>query len=189
MSVVTTDEEGYWIGGNSEPLTVIRCPTGDSILDNGIFRRAFLQAKKDSWADSLPFSRRREVGGYAYFDSTGIHVTRTEDPTKYSPCSVSYGYGSGAVLIFHVHPFNPPEGFTPADTLPTAVGCPVGQRYDVKMWGGPSTEDWHASITTGLPSYIIDKKRIYVTNPRVTDSTLWADSTKKYDWNTRKCRW
>jgi hypothetical protein len=190
MTVATTDEEGYWIGGNSEPLTVIRCPTGDSILDNGIFRRAFLQAEKDSWADSLPFSRRREVGGYAYFDSTGIHVIRTEDPTKYSPCSISYAKGPGAVLIFHVHPFNPPEGFTPADTLPgTAVGCPVGQRYDVKTWGGQSAEDWNTSITTGLPSYVIDKKRIYVTNPKVTNSALWADSTKKYDWNTRKCRW
>jgi hypothetical protein len=35
----------------------------------------------------------------------------------------------------------------------------------------------------------MDKKRIYRTNPEVTDSTMWADSTKVWDWNTKKCHW
>jgi hypothetical protein len=189
MQVCMYDEQTSPVCSASSVINVIKCHTGDSLLDNAVLRAGLLQAIKDSWADSVPSSRRREVAGYAYFDSTGLHVARTEDPTKYTPCSVSYGAPSNAVLIFHTHPFFPPEGYTPADTFPTVCNPGKTVMYDVKTWGGPSSEDWASSVSSQHPSYIIDKKRIYVTNPRIIDSTVWADSTKKYDWNTRKCRW
>lgn len=193
MQVCMLDDRGNGINpvcGESDQIEVIKCPTADSLLDNPIFRAALRQALKDSWADSLPSSRRREVGGYGIIDSTGLHIVRSENQTTYNPCSIAYGAPQNAVLIFHVHPFNPPEGLTPADTLPTVCGSPGHtRRYDVRKWGGPSDADWNSSINSGHPSYIIDKKRIYRTNPNVTDPNKWADSTKKYDWNTRKCRW
>ena len=189
MQVCMNDEQAYSICTTLR-IEVIKCPTGDSLLDNPVLRAGLLQALKDSWADSLPSSRRREVAGYAFFDSAGLHVVRTEDPSKYHPCKVDYSAPANAALIFHVHPVNPPEGFSLADTLPTMCGSAGStRRYDTKTWGGPSAEDWGSSVQVHHPSYIIDKKRVYVTNPLVTDSTKWADSTKKYDWNTRKCRW
>lgn len=192
MVACMPDENNMSICGRSPQINFIKCPTGDSLLDNPVLRAGLLKALADSWADSLPTSRRREVGGYAFFDSTGLHVVRTENPATNTPCKLDYSATQNAVLIFHVHPFNPPEGFTLADILPSDTTCaPVGttRRYDPKIWGGPSDTDWAASIATHHPSYIIDKKRVYVTNPNITDSTMWADSTKKYDWNTRKCRW
>lgn len=191
MEVCMYDERGYPVCGSSEEINVIKCPTGDTVLDNPVFRNALLKALKDSRADSVPSSVRREVGGYAFYDSTGLRVVRSENAVLSTPCSISYGVIGAAVLIFHVHPFNPPEGFGAAENLPAVCADSTGalRRYDVKKWGGPSEVDWQSSIDQNKPSYIIDRKRIYVTNPQVTDSDKWADSTKRYDWNTRKCKW
>jgi len=145
-------DDGYGAGQGpsaASPVYVVRCPTGDSLLDNPVLRIALSQAVKDSWADSLS-EQRREVGGYAFFDSLGLHTVRTEDSTKYNPCSLSYGVAANAVLIFHVHPFNPPEGFRNADILPSNCAELAGTRYDVKTFGGLSPEDWHASVNTGM---------------------------------------
>jgi hypothetical protein len=191
MEICMNDEQNYPICGLSSLINVIKCPTGDTILDNPIFRAALQQALKDSWADSVPSDRRHESAGWAYFDSTGLHVVRSENPANFNPCSVSSTYDQfKAVLLFHTHPFNPPEGFFgSADRLPSNCGFAAGSYYDVGTWGGPSAQDWRTSVDRQLPSYIIDKKRIYKTNPAVTDSTQWKASTKNYDWNTKKCRW
>lgn len=188
MQVCMYNEQGFPVCGDSEQINVIKCPTGDTILDNPIFRNALRQALKDSRADSVPTSVRREVGGYAIFDTTGLRVIRTE--TASTPCSVSYFAPANAVLIFHTHPFNPPEGFSAPDRLPSnCLGGLAGLQYDVNSWGGPSPDDWRTSVNLGKPAYIIDKKRIYVTNPLVSDSTQWRASTKRFDWNTRRCKW
>jgi hypothetical protein len=184
------DEYGTAICGYSPQISVIKCLTGDTLLDNPVFRTALLQALKDSKADSTNLERRREVGGWAYFDSLGLHVLRTENPNTNTPCSVDFtAQLARAVLIFHIHPFNPTEGFRAADVFPAGCGPLSGLRYDDKSFGGPSPFDWRQSVDTGKPSYVFDKKRVYVTDPSVTDSTGWRTSTKRYDWNTGKCRW
>ncbi|MBC7789634.1 MAG: hypothetical protein H7Z74_06795 [Anaerolineae bacterium] len=188
MMACLYNEQGYPVCGKSEQINVIKCPTGDTLLDNPVFRSALRKALKDSKADSVPTSVRREVGGYAFFDTTGLRVVRTE--TASTPCSVNYFAPANAVLIFHTHPFNPPEGLSVPDRFPSnCLGGLAGLQYDVNSWGGPSPDDWRSSVNFGKPAYIIDKKRIYVTNPLVSDSTQWRNSTKRFDWNTRRCKW
>lgn len=68
------------------------------------------------------------------------------------------------------------------------AGHAAGTMYDDKKWGGLSDYDWLQSIQAGKPSVVIDRKRLYLNNPSVTDSSLWADSTKRFDWNTKKCK-
>lgn len=115
-------------------------------------------------------------------------------PADWSPVCGAYRASDGtterALFYFHVQPFNPPEGLNGPEKFPAVCSDTTGTTYyNVKDWGGPSDWDWQVSVDQGKPEYIIDKKRIYVTDPSVTDKTKWANSTKRYDWNTRKCKW
>jgi hypothetical protein len=164
-------------------------PTGDSLLDNPRFRDSLRVALGRSLADTTPSTLRREVGGWLFFDEDGNLQIRF-DYSNSTPCSVDITFVPHlAVGSFHIHPFRPVEGSTPAEQVPAIAACNGGGFYDTKSWGGPSARDWRGSVDNDLPEYVMDKKRIYRTNPNVTDSTLWADSTKTWDWNTDKCHW
>lgn len=176
------------VPGYSATINVIKCPTGDPLLDNPRFRDSLLAALNLSGADITPFSARREVGGYLYNDATG------ELEIKFSykdatPCGNTVVRPGTELAIFHTHPFNPAEGNLPADTLPFICFGASGLIYDAEIFGGPSAGDWRGSVDVGKDIYVIDKKRVYKTNHLVSDSTKWRDSTKVWDWNTASCKW
>jgi hypothetical protein len=175
----------------SPHIFVLKCPTNDSILDNPKVREGLLLALKLSHSDTTPTSARREQGGYVYRDSTG-QLNYKITTVGGDACNVSYTSPASAIYIFHTHPFSPQDGFfSSAEMLPNTncAGMPAGSRYDPDSWGGLSPFDWRSSVDKGKPSVVIDRKRLYKSNPNVTDSTKWADSTKRYDWNTKACKW
>jgi len=164
-------------------------PTGDSLLDNQRFRESLAAALQKSFADSVPLSIRREVGGWLYYDQNGILQAEFSTEPGSTPCSSIVTYNPTTVVgVFHVHPFTPANETTPGDVLPSNCGNQAGLEYDADTWGGPSNLDWQTSVNKGHPIYVIDKLRVYRTDPRVTDSLKWRDSTLRATWKT-SCTW
>jgi hypothetical protein len=179
---------GGSVPGFSATISIIRCPTGDSLLDNIRLRDSLMTALAMSGADLTPYSIRREVGGYLYYDDSGTLQIKFSYINS-TPCGNTVQRPGTEVAIFHTHPFNPPEGAVQSDTLPFVCFGASGLIYDAEIFGGPSAPDWRGSVNAGKAMYVIDKKRIYKTNPTVVDSTKWRDSTKTWDWNTAACKW
>jgi hypothetical protein len=185
------------VNGNPDSASIhvnaIACPTKDTILDNPIIRRGLLQALSLSKADSVPTSIRREQGGYIYRDTTtGQLAYQITTAAGGDACNVNFTADlAHTIYMFHTHPFNPSEGLSGPEKLPSTncLGTAAGSWYDPKTWGGLSPFDWRLSVNKGKPSVVIDRKRIYVSDPSVTDSTRWGSSTRRYDWNTGKCKW
>ena len=178
---------GGGVPGYSPRISIIKCPTGDALLDNPRFRDSLLVALQMSRADSVPFSSRREVGGHLYTDPDGTLQIKFSYKDS-TPCANTTLFPGSAIAVFHTHPFSPREGTVPADTVPFICFNAAGS-YEDEKYGGPSSLDWQGSVAIGKPMYVIDKKRVYKTNPSVADPTKWADSSKVWDWNTAACKW
>lgn len=176
------------VPGFSTTISIINCPTGDPLLDNARFRDSLLVALAMSGQNTIPFSARREVGGYLYYDLPGTLQIKFSYKDS-TPCANTLLHPGTEIAIFHTHPFNPREGSMSADILPSNCFGPSSLIYDAETFGGPSAVDWRGSVTSGKDMYIIDKKRIYKTDHTIVDSTKWKLSTKVWDWNTATCKW
>jgi hypothetical protein len=101
-------------------------------LDNSRFRDTLRVALEKSSADTVPATLRREVGGWLFFDEDGNLQIRF-DYSNSTPCSVDITFlPSLAVGSFHIHPFSPAEGATPAEQAPAIAECNGGGFYDTK---------------------------------------------------------
>ena len=164
----------------TRPPSVDSCFTGDELLD----QQAMRDLLADEWnnyahIDSIP-SKRREVRGWLFEDSTGnlIHSLYPDttavppDTLVDTPC-----FSDGAPTQLpgiplagaHSHPF------APGDTLPNAAckfNLPTGwfKLYDVAHYGGPSEADINAVNYDGVPHYIMDKVNIYAVPVGTTKS-------------------
>ena len=171
----------------TRPPTVDSCLTGDEWLDQQAMRDLLL----DEWnnyahIDSIA-SKRREVRGWLFEDSTGnlVHalypytVAVFPDTIVDTPC-LSDGAPTqlpGIPLAgAHPHPF------AAGDTLP-GMACfktstPI-YAYDIKKYGGPSKADILSAGYDQLPHYILDKINMYLL-PLGIDTLNARSRVKKY---------
>ncbi|HEX6535189.1 MAG TPA: hypothetical protein VF041_11355 [Gemmatimonadaceae bacterium] len=161
-------------------VRIVKCPQGDSMLDNPANRDSL----RNRWAMSNasgPDSLRLERPSVTFRrPSDGDYITIPVDWPGETPCSNPLSQHPlpaappGYVLDSwqHSHPFSPgemlPENCFPGDTL--------RYRYSTRH-GGPSPNDWGISVGVApfntVPGYIQDKKNIYKFLPGIADSTKW----------------
>lgn len=155
-------------GGDSasKHVTVIPCPTGDTLLDNLTFRHTIKLVWDSSFAADT--SKRVERMGVMVYDTllkkyASILLPLNSVPYKNTPCEVNPGTwalpaNSVVVTYVHSHPF--------ADSASYSGLCPKDaqgqyQTYVPRsMTGWGSGLDWHVSDNLNLPSYIIDSLKV-----------------------------
>lgn len=157
---------GWAIEGASDTVSVVTCPTPDSLLNDPAFRQVLMTAldssgKYDRTADKFLTvdSARRELAGFvARNKSTGALTYRNALIARNDPCSVDYSLAypltDSLVAIWHTHPFKPGGTWSVGEKLPANCGRPAGTVYDP----APSPDDWRSAIKVRAKSYMIDAK-------------------------------
>jgi hypothetical protein len=160
-------------------VSAVDCPTNDSLLDRPDFRKLFKQIY-DSSGPTLPFTQRREYGGWLYLNPTTDTLIYKPWPTNgASPCSINPApYDttiSPAWLVAapHSHPVDSGTVVPPAVCPQAPLGGIVGR--------GPSNPDDNLAQSQLLPVYAVDSKTIYRTTgpglhtewPRVSACTIF----------------
>ena len=168
MKVKVSVHYNHWVF-KSVHVTVVPCPTNDSLLDDAKIRLMLDSIWKLSNGGNPDIDKRSERG-FTVYDSVGRLVIRLSPlDTASSPCqtAITEPYPPpGTVLAqFHVHPF------TLNDSLPRA--CEIGKglkggqylKY-ANSFGGPSEADWNrTSVVPPRPVYAFDKDSIYKAAP------------------------
>lgn len=147
-------------------VTVVPCPTGDTLLDNPTFRK-LIKIVWDS-SNASDSTKRMERLGVLLYDTvshsySNMLLPLNSDSSKNSQCSVKPGSWSIptksiVVTYVHSHPFKPGTQFS--------GHCPKGDdgKYLMYNWnlltGWASGQDWHVSQSLHLPSYIVDSLHI-----------------------------
>lgn len=165
------------VGGSvvsrSKRISVLRCPTGDSVLDTPTLRDSLLAAMARSNPDSTTGSmKRREIGGLIFRNVDSLGVTRfyfKEAPTylRQTACDNEWmifgGNAAGdiAVASFHTHPNAPgdPVYGCPDPEAQQVPGGPGKPKYtgDAGKTGGGSDGDWNLTNQSGSPAYVMTK--------------------------------
>jgi hypothetical protein len=189
------------VNGVSDSVDVLKCPTGDSLVDNPIVRQALRRALDSSYADSAT-NKRRERIGYIYRDtSTGTPPAlqiATFAAASYTLSNACYAVASGPppsppfvlVAYYHTHPFTSGTNAVAADIKPSNCGPQhSGRAYRA----GPSPDDWQTALNLGpVPGYIIDKDRVFrfdATHPNANNPAFRPSLTQRWPWNTAACQW
>lgn len=168
--------------------SIFNAPT-DPLLDgNPNVQQALHQSLLDSGAFSLPPDDRRELAGYVYENTVTGEITARTKPLhpQATPCNT---YPGAPVLqpdeiakaVYHPHPFSV------GDTVPQACWENGKPTENSDRLGGGSKEDWEFIDTPAphgekIPSYIIDKDRVYRLDPD-TPQEDWHKNPNRWDWN------
>jgi hypothetical protein len=161
-------------------MTVVPCPTGDSLIDDPLNRTMLT----DEWNLSGPTAAiqdRRERSA-AKFDSAGNIFYRLNDPDPtMSPCSntgePSMHIGDTALLESHAHPFSK------GDTLPDNCKDPSSgphHAYYGNSYGGLSGSDWRRMWEDQVPFLVPDQDSVYRIYPYPIDSTQQPSGNYSY---------
>jgi hypothetical protein len=160
-------------------VTTVDCPTGDSLLDRPDFRKLFAQIY-DSAGPTLPFTQRREYGGWLYLNpNTDTLIYKPFSLTGATPCSLNVTpYDTTVspawlIAIPHAHPADTGTVVPPGVCPQAPLGGYVGR--------GPSDHDDALAVSQLLPVYAVDSKTIYRTTgpgqhaewPRVSACTIF----------------
>ena len=202
MRVTAFDAENMSYSGESAVIQVIKCITGDSILDHPGLRTALRRALDSSNANA-PLDQRIERVGFLYRDTTRsysdpgafqfwiapVHPNNTpcRGVTATEPAPIPEYV---RVAYFHTHPFSSGSSTVAGDILPANCGSDkAGAAYGLV----PSDDDWdEVGITPKVPGYIIDKEQVLwfdPTNPLASNKAIRNFLTHPYDWNTTSCSW
>jgi hypothetical protein len=161
-------------------VRIVKCPQGDSLLDNPTQRDSMRSRWALSNADG-PISLRLEKPSVTYKLEDGGYLTLPVNMPGETPCSndmanavlASGPPNSTLVGWEHTHPF------AAGDTTPTI--CHPGDSTQTHAYstanGGPSLNDWAIGANVPpfntIPGFIQDKKSIYKFPNGLTDSTKW----------------
>ena len=204
MLVSVRESSTLPVKGISDSVEVLKCPTGDTLLDHPIIRTALRRALDSSYADSA-LSKRRERSGYIFRDTTSgtaLHMQMQTVPiTNYTlstPCDAISAPGQGPpisppyvlVAYYHTHPFSSGSSTAPADIKPS--NC--GPRHSGRAYQrGPSPPDWASALNLGpVDGYIIDKNEVSkfdATHPNATNPMRRSSLVQYWPWNTAACHW
>lgn len=154
-------------------MTVVDCPTGDSVLDEPNFRRA-LKELYDSAGTAGPYPQRRELAGGFYRDpnsDTTIFAAFVDSLS--TPCTFNLPTPFPTsppipwlVAIPHVHPSDTVE-VVPPNTCPKALAG--GETRP-----GTSPSDDSTAFNSGVAVFAIDKRNVYrTTGPNDSDHKWW----------------
>lgn len=163
----------------SAHVTIVPCPTGDSILDHPDVRQAMDSIWRLSNADSANRDIRRERVLTVY-DSGGTMVVRIlQLDSAATPCSthrIEPVPPPGTLLAaIHVHPFAigdslPPSCNDPNDPPPPGTHLAYGYGY-----GGLSANDWTNTQTVPKHTeFAFDRDSVYRADPSSTFTTTAA---------------
>jgi hypothetical protein len=149
-------------------VTVVPCPTGDTLLDNPLFRRLMKTVWDSSQAGKSSVADRTERMGVLFRDTvTKAYqykllplnpVDSLNGPCQVNAPGFSYPSTWKIVTFVHSHPFQKGEQF--------AGNCPKDAKgnylvYDkTPQTGWASGTDWKTSLDKHLPSYIIDSMQV-----------------------------
>jgi hypothetical protein len=205
MLVSVRESSTLPVKGLSDTVQVLKCPTGDSLLDHPIVRLKLRRALDSSYADSVT-SKRRERLGLIYRDTTAgrplSQQISTWEPTSYAqsdPCNaVVIGLPPPQppyvlVAYYHTHPFSSGTSASSADIKPNNCSSKHrGRAYRA----GPSIEDWTTALTLlpggAKPGYIIDKDEVSkfdAMHPNATNPARRQQLVQQWSWNTAQCSW
>lgn len=178
------------IGGNviskSEHIAVLKCPTGDPVLDNLAVRRSLVDLMKASNPDSAPGAGinpadwintgwKKERALWVIRRADGSYYTQPA-PGQATECSIrpdfqSYSLADGDELraFVHTHPAKPGEKTfgNCSEMLPDGTILPVArfpgdshvQGYAQSEWitGGGSFGDWSIASGSQIDLYVMAK--------------------------------
>lgn len=158
----------------SQHVNVVKCPTGDPILDDSRFRQILKAEYDSSGADRLPYAQRREYAGAYYRDPSADTVVFVPFPKANStPCTF---------LIPSPFPTSPPIPWLtaiphahPTDTVETVPPnvCPNAPDGGITR-GGPSPADDSTAYNAGVPVFAVDKRYVYRTDGTRASHRQWA---------------
>lgn len=202
MYVQAPHAPNWSVNGISDSVDVLKCPTGDTLLDNPIVRKALRRALDSSYADSATHKRRERIG-LIYYDTTtnqnpSLRIQPYDVPayTHSDPCRAEFGSLPAPqppfvpIAYYHTHPFTEGTATVAGDIYPANCGAQLsGRRYR----RGPSQPDWTSSRNVlGVPGYIIDKNRVQRfdgTHPFASNPALRRNLIQTWPWNTAACQW
>jgi hypothetical protein len=190
-------------GGDSASVhvTVVPCPTTDSLLDTLSIRDSLASFWVNTNAsDSIPESHREQKFVMYRNPITGEVFARGYYNTLNSTCESTFPFGrpniaqgdppdEWIVAFGHFHPFHHWDVFR----CPRSDGTNPLVHYDAVSHGGPSARDWmsveteRAPTTDGawrkIPEYVIDADSIYRAEPGMWNGgtylqrRAWSQST------------
>ena len=142
-------------------VTVVPCPTGDSLLDTPALRDGLQYLVQLSHMGDP--TRGTEHGGWLYRNpNTGeffhVEYVSIQDACSFAPPDYVIDYPpEWRVGMTHSHPFGKGESFN-------GRCISTGGRPGMGGPQGPSLADDSSAVEHGLPSYIVDKDSVYRTN-------------------------
>ena len=177
---------GGWVISRSQHVSVLRCPTGDPVLDNLAVRKDLLALMKASNPDSTPGSGinpadwistgwKKERALWVIRRADGSYYTQPA-PGQATECSIrpdfqSFALADGDELraLVHTHPSRPGEKTFGdcSEKLPDGTILPVArfpgdsyvQGYAQSEWitGGGSFGDWSIAAGSQIDLYVMTK--------------------------------
>lgn len=201
---MSTSNGDATVNVTGDTVQVIKCPTGDALLDSPAFRKALLDAVAASNFDSSKTSgKRREQGGFVFKDrTTGAYTFKfVANTLAYGACAYNGSANpledppnADLVATYHTHPATPGE-----PNILCEKTAPLPGSQDSVVWtadyvpGGPAPDDVRTQRVQNLQKpdraygktgYIIDKRYVYRYDPQ----GVGLMQLKK-PWDTAACRW
>ncbi len=173
--------------GFSATISIIKCPTGDPLLDAGLTDELARVMQK-----SLADPAKKEFAGVVWKDrATGALRFQELVPTRQDPlgCWVEAVTPRSTsteqvVATYHTHPRA--DGEVISCTNPETGAVINGLTVDYTSWGGGSEDDWMAALGISavegslVPTYVLDVTRVHKLNPVNPAKTSWVSNAQHW---------
>jgi hypothetical protein len=178
---------GGSVPGFSATISIIRCPTGDLLLDGGLSDELERVLQK-----SLADPSKKEFKGAVWQDRATGALRFQELPSIANDpngCWVKTNVPQSTatemlVATYHAHPHRDGEVIVCTDPLTGAVRPPGQVNYT--RWAGGSPEDWQAALALSsleghlVPTYVQDFTRIHKLNPVNPNPATWTSNAQHW---------
>lgn len=178
---------GGAVPGYSAAIGIIKCPTGDPLLDGGLTDELARLMQK-----SLATPNKKEFPGVVWQDrATGVLRFQELTPVDEDPlgCWIVVVFPPSTsteklVAIYHTHPRG--KGGVFSCTNPETGAVLPNITVDFESWGGGSEDDWETALWLTrregslVPSYVMDLDRMHKLNPVDSASTSWRNNAQHW---------